>query len=204
MDPLESGAEQTLAGGLISSDMGKKALVAGAVVIAVLLAGSFLVFAPAPASSALTVRHIKSLQSGTNFTETFEITNNTTTTYCVAPTVVFLLDGQVRRVCFDLMSHLSPGLIVGPHACVSSSFQMIGLPPSIPLRLSVSAQPDLTGPRGWLTRLKLRYVEHQNIISANPFSNRNPIFGLRKSVNIDSDPFIELEAKVRGPEGSAK
>ncbi len=172
-------------------NMRRKPIIALVVGVALLLFIIILVLPP-PSPQTITVHHINSVQFGHQVTETFEITNHTAVSYFVAPATVVIIDGQVRRMCFDLMSASTPALIVRPYGCVSPSFQMANLPVGVPLRLSLTAQPELTGLKGLVTRLKLRYLEHQRVLY--PFW-KTPIFGYRKSVNIDSDEFVEPEPK---------
>jgi hypothetical protein len=98
--------------------MRTKAIAAGVVGTIVLLCVAILAITPRPPSPAsITVRYIKSVQSGELVTATFEITNHTANGYFVGATIVEVLNDQFWKKCFQFDS--TPGPIVGRRTVTS-------------------------------------------------------------------------------------
>ena len=172
--------------------MRKKAIIAGAILIAILLLGSILFIGAPPSSPPITVRHIKSVQSGDHVTATFEITNHTARNYSVYPVSVEARNGSVWKTCSDFSSYSFPIDDLGPHGSESRTFEMSNWPTGSPLRFRLTASERLTGLKARLTYFEWSLVNHKNLlVPLNPFQTN---FSFPRTIEIVSEEFIEPEA----------
>lgn len=169
--------------------MRKKAIVAGAVLIAVVLCITIFFGAARPSPVPITVRHIQSVRSGDGVEMTFGITNHTTSSYRVSPVSVEVRNGLVWKECFAFNSHLGPFL--SPHRSETFALSMSDLPTGSPLRFRLRAQKILTSLNGFIRRLKLNLRFGHPHVSLNPFDKTITVFG--NDTQIVSDEFVEPE-----------
>lgn len=169
--------------------MRTKGIVVAGIVVAVLLCIAILAVVNRPPSSTITVRHVKSVQSGGLVSAIFEITNHTTSRYFVYPMSVEVRNGLAWKKCFDFVSF--PGPFVVPHGSESSTFYMTNLPTDCPLRLRMGAGKELTGLKGLFARFELRILGGARSISLNPFDETSSVFS--KRIQILSDEFMNSE-----------
>ena len=182
--------------------MRKKAIIAGAVLIAILLCITILFIVARQSSPTITVRHVKSVQSGHQFTETFEITNHTSRRYYVYAFSVQVSNGLIWKDCYDSFGKSpSPPPILGSRGSETADFDMTNFPKGFPLRLRMKISKELAGLEKLFQRLDLRFRLGQSSVSLNPFE-KHIFFG--KYTEIVSDEFVEPEQKGEDKGGSEK
>ena len=186
--------------------MRTKPIIAGAVLIAILLLTTIVFITARPSPSAITVRHIKSVQSGGGVTATFEIKNHTARTYSVYPLSVEVSNGPVWKACADFSSPSFPIDNLGPHASMTRTFYMTDLPTGSPLRLRLQGQKELVGLDSFFMRLNLRFRQGQKNVSLNPFDKTRVFLTPIQIVTIQivSDEFVESEQNQLGQGNSEK
>jgi len=180
--------------------MRTKPIIAGAVV-AVLLSTAIVLISARPSPPPITVRHVKSVQSGGGIEITYELTNHTTNSYSVYPVSVEVRNGLVWKTCSDFNSHPRPIHNLGPLGSESSTFEMTNLPTGSPLRLSLCAGKELTGLERFFRRLGLRFRHGNKDVPLNPF-DKTIVFS--KPTQIVSDEFVEPEPNHLGQRNSEK
>jgi hypothetical protein len=181
--------------------MAKKRVMAGAVVIAILLLISIVFITARPIPPPITVRHVKSVQSGNLVTATFEIANHTGGNCFVYPISVEVSNGLAWKACFDWNSQSFPIDGLGPHLSESRTFYMTHLPTGSPLRLRLTGQKGLVGLDSFFMRLNSRFRQGQKSVSLNPF-DKTMVF--LNPIQVVSDEFVESEPNSVGKGVSEK
>lgn len=153
--------------------MGKKPIVAGAVLVALIAVVVAGITAVRPTAPTITVLNVKSVQSNDLTAISFEPTNHTTGNWLISGLAVqFGKEGAWSR-----FIDLRPTKLLGPHEIASVSFEVSNSPAVYPIRLKLYAHRRQDGLEGLLRRLKLRIFERQRSVSLNPFDKRNLVFG---------------------------
>jgi hypothetical protein len=142
-----------------SSAVKSKTIIAGAVLLVVLFFATIIfTFLPKPPQS-ITVRYIKSVQSGKATTITFEITNHTDQTYLLDPVWVRTRNGLAWPITDKFSNPM-----FNPHRSVTATFNLTNLPTGSPLRLMMTVGKELAGLKGLFLRLDLRFRQGQKQI----------------------------------------
>jgi len=173
----------------------KNLIIIGAVAIGILGIFLILVAAGRPAGPPITIRHVKSVQSGDTTTLFFEISNHTANSYIFVPSAVDVHSGTVWAPCSGIpalrIGSLVPSL--SPSARTSYSCEATNLPQRVPLRFRISANKRLTGMEGFWGRVQLSILYHRlglrRPFSLNPFENTGDIFG--PPIGVISEEFEE-------------
>jgi hypothetical protein len=155
-----------------------KAIIAGAVVLALLL--FVVVFIQRNTPQAVTVRHIASVQSSNVTTMTFEITNHTANTYILER---FDVELRLGTSWTDVsISNFVSWIFMMPRGVQSYTFKLTDvkltdLSAEPVVRAGVFAASNLTGLRGLIKRLNLRFLHKGSGVSLNPFAKNNFVYG---------------------------
>ena len=197
--------------------MSRTPIIAGVVGIAVLLCVTILFTVPRPSPPPITVRHVRSIQSGRWFSATFgitnppiwlgrvnrtfdsgvtaifEITNHTSSIYHIEPVSFEVRNGLVWKKCFAF-DHSPLPLALRPHASETTAFNMTNLPTGSPLRLRMCFRKELAGLERLFMRFDLRFRQGHRNVSLNPFDKSLSVFSSKQAV-ILSDEFVEQEPK---------
>lgn len=165
--------------------MRTKPIIAGAVLIAILLLITIGFVTARPSSPAITVRHVKSVQSGRVASVTFGVTNHTTKAYMIYPFSIQALNGSTWTNCFSFDTNRIPD-VVGPHGFLSSIVEATNLPTASALRLKLLAQKELGG----LDRVRMQLFLR---LCPVPLGS-GPWFDLHQAT-IMSEEFVEPQQK---------
>ena len=172
--------------------MRTKPIIAGAVV-AVLFLTSIVFIISRPSPPPIKIRQIKSVQSGGWVTATFEITNQTASTYVFFPVQVEVRSGAAWKKCFEFDNAYALPPSVGAHGCKTYDAVGMGLlPKGFSLRFRLRAQKILTGLNGFIRRFKLNLRPGIPHMPLNPFDKTSTVAG--PPVEIVSDEFVVPEA----------
>ena len=173
--------------------MTTKAIVASVVLVVLLFFAMLLVVSHKP-PQAITVRHIKSVQSADVTTMTFEIKNRTAAPFLFSPYAVQVRNGNARTNFQDVDYHQEFGPPIGPTGLVYCTVSVTHLPAKSVVRFSVTTAKQLLGLSGLFTRVELNWKLRRgnfgwSALSLNPYDKNSPALG--KPTEITSDEFVE-------------
>jgi hypothetical protein len=164
-----------------------KAIIAGAVVLALLLFVAFLFTAPRKPPQNITVSHVESAESAGITTMTFEIKNHTTDPY-----IFFPYEVQVRNsndwTRFQALgsTRIQPIPTLAPKGVVSYTVNVTNLHAGSVVRFAIRVQKTLMGVQGFARRAELDLkgagASGGTGISLNPNDKNSSVFGLPKEV----------------------
>ena len=174
-----------------------KLIIARVVGFALLLFVAILFVLVRQPSPAITVRHVKSVQSEHVTTMTFEIKNHTADPYIFHPFEV-----QVRNESawtkfqgFDI-TKIHPHPTLDPGGVASYTLNVTNLPAGSVVRFSIRPQKVLLGVSGFVRRAELEVKRQANGgrgggggISLNPYDRNSKVFGL--PTEVVSEEFVE-------------
>lgn len=168
--------------------MRTKAIIAGAVVLALLLSIAFLFTTHRKLPQDIVVRHVKSVVSGDITTMTFEITNHTADPY-----IFFPFEVQVRKsndwTRFQACDTGGIGPIpkLNPNRAACCTICITNLPAGSVVRFAMHVQKTLLGVEGFAKRAELDLKEagapgRGTGLPLNPSDKHTAVFGSSKEV----------------------
>lgn len=168
--------------------MTTKAIIAGAVVLAVLLFVAFLFTAsrkPRKPPQEVTVRHVGSIRYGNLTVMTFEITNHTANPYIFHPYEIQVRNGSAwtNFQGFDI-TKIHPHPTLAPRGVASYTVNVTNLPAGSVVRFSIQPQKTLMGVEGFARRAALELKRQTRGggsaggIPLNPNDKNSKVFGL--------------------------
>jgi hypothetical protein len=179
--------------------VGKKAIVAGVVGLLFLVVISLMFFVVRATAPAVTVRYIKTVQSGNSLAMTLQISNHTANGFIFHP---FKLearegDGWKTRCKFEATS-FRPAPELTAYSLTNFTFEVTNAPAGSSLRFTIRVQEVLTGAKGFIRRVEVR---HQDTISGsggkpfplNPYDKWSKVFG--KPIEVVTEEFVLPEPK---------
>jgi hypothetical protein len=155
-----------------------KAVIAGAVVLAVLL--FIVMFLPAHHSrpQAVTVRHVKSVQSSNVTTMTFEVTNHTADTYVFKPAQILVRDGNSWTMFQDFERlNFNPLPKLAPRGVALYDVDVTNLPANSVVLFLMTPQKVLVGVDGFILRVKWDVEARRRVFPLNPFDRSSQVYG---------------------------
>lgn len=165
----------------------KPIIIIGAVV-AVLFLTAIVFIGARPFPSGITVRHLKSVQSGGWVAATFEFTNHTDQNYLLDPLYVEARNGVGWPIAGPFSSP-----ILGPHRSATATFNITNLAAGCAVHLRVLGNKESAGLERFFMRLNMRFRQGQKSVSLNPLDEGLRAFS--KPTVIVSDEFVAPESK---------
>jgi hypothetical protein len=167
--------------------MKTKAIIASAVVLALLIFIVMFFTDYHGPTQAVTVRHVKSVQSGDITTMTFEITNHTAHTYIFQPVEVQVRNGDSWTTFQNIFKSIGPGNTLTPCGVASYAVSVTNLPAKSVVRLGIRSHKMLLGVEGFVKRAKMK--QKFRGLSWDPFDTSIQVYG--DTFYILSDEWVE-------------
>jgi hypothetical protein len=168
-----------------------KAVVPGALVLVVLLFFALLVVVYHQPPLDITVRHVKSVQTGDITTISFEVKNHTPSPYAYRRLEVQVRNGNVWTGFQDFdINRFNAYPALGPRAVASYTVNVTNLPAQSVVRLSLYLQKPLHGVEGFARRAEFKWrMTNQVNVSLNPYDTNSIFWG--KPTVVTSEEFVE-------------
>jgi len=169
-------------------------IIASVAVVIVLLAAAFVLLLTRHSVPPISVRHIKSVKSGHEVAVTVSISNHTGTAFIFVPFRLEAREGAGWRTCCEFRAdsfHPAPSL--APHSFTNYTCEVTNMPSGSSLRFTIHVQEILTGPKGFLRRLKLRRIQKAANFPLNPYDKNSKVFGM--PVEVATEEFVRPEPK---------
>lgn len=165
-------------------------MLTGLVGIAFLLLTAILLVAVRTASTAVTVRHVKSDQTFDTFAVTVQISNGTANDFIFYPSKLEAREGTGwRKVCEFRADSFHPAPCVAAHSATNFTWDAPNVRVGSTVRVTMRAQEVLTGAKGFLRRVELRRIDKTpNRVPLNPYDKNSKVFG--KPIEIVTEEFI--------------
>ena len=167
--------------------MQPKALLTLAALAVVGLVCAAVVLFSGSGAPAISVRLVKSVQSGESAVANFNITNHSSRLHILSLSYsVERRNGQVWKECSwdDTFRELD----LAPRSYQSVQFQMTNVPTGAPLRLKLEGRKELKGVQTLWMRFRVRFVLGEKGLPLNPFDRNSHVF--QNPTPIFSDEFV--------------